>query len=433
MNFKSTIQWATPYSLGLLLALAVAALAGFALSRWASGRPIAPARRVGLLVIRLAILAILGLIISTPCGSTRRRGRSSARGCSTCSTRRRAWRSARARRPDGSRCCGSIRDADPCPRPAGRGPGQPVPVRQPPGRGGRGLPAGPKRAEPASRGARRGGWPPSRRDRPRPPPAPTDSDTLLGASLEGLTDRFGQAPPQAVVVFSDGRARDPDRADAIARAYGRMKVPDPRLPGRRRGRRRRCGHRQHGRAEPGPEVLQGRRAGLRAELRLQGQTRRAEDRGRRAPDGKPEAVLARTPVVLEDGLSELLARRSSRATRTVASRPGSIRSRARCRRRTTPSGPTWRSTTPRSACSTSKGRPSASSQQAVQSGLRPRRGPRGLFTAPGGADGGPGHRVHGRDGLAGRRAISPSRCARTTEDRDSPKSPRSSSPTTRSS
>ena len=28
---------------------------------WASGRPIAPARRLGLLVIRLAILAILGL------------------------------------------------------------------------------------------------------------------------------------------------------------------------------------------------------------------------------------------------------------------------------------------------------------------------------------------------------------------------------------
>ena len=63
-----------------------------------------------------------------------------------------------------------------------------------------------------------------------PPPAPTDSDTLLGASLEGLTDRFGQTPPQAVVVFSDGRARDTDRADTIARAYGRMKVPIHVLP-----------------------------------------------------------------------------------------------------------------------------------------------------------------------------------------------------------
>ena len=66
MNVKSTLQWATPYSLGLLLALALAALAGFALLRWASGRPIAPARRYGLLVLRLAILAILGLIMINP-------------------------------------------------------------------------------------------------------------------------------------------------------------------------------------------------------------------------------------------------------------------------------------------------------------------------------------------------------------------------------
>ena len=58
---KSTIQWATPYSVGLLLALAVAVLAGFVLLRWASGRPIAPARRPALLALRLAILAILGL------------------------------------------------------------------------------------------------------------------------------------------------------------------------------------------------------------------------------------------------------------------------------------------------------------------------------------------------------------------------------------
>ena len=37
------------------------------------------------------------------------------------------------------------------------------------------------------------------------PPAPTDPDTLLGESLEGVTDRFGPVPPQALVVFSDGR------------------------------------------------------------------------------------------------------------------------------------------------------------------------------------------------------------------------------------
>ena len=136
-----------------------------------------------------------------------------------------------------------------------------------------------------------------------PPPAPTDSDTLLGASLEGLTDRFGQAPPQAVVVFSDGRARDPDRADAIARAYGRMKVPVHVLP--------------VGDENVGGDVAivsmvapnqvrkfsKSCRAGLRSELRLQGQTLRAEDRGRRRPTASRTTVLARTPVVLQDGLA----------------------------------------------------------------------------------------------------------------------------------
>ena len=116
-----------------------------------------------------------------------------------------------------------------------------------------------------------------------PPPAPTDSDTLLVASLEGLTDRFGQAPPQAVVVFSDGRARDPDRADAIARAYGRMKVPIHVFPAGEPGVGGDVAIVEHGRAEPGPQVLEGRRAGLRAELRLQGPSRRAEDRGRGRP------------------------------------------------------------------------------------------------------------------------------------------------------
>ncbi len=66
MNVRSTIQWATPYSLGLLLAMALAAVAAFALLRWLSGRPIAPARRAWLLVIRLAILAILCLIVLNP-------------------------------------------------------------------------------------------------------------------------------------------------------------------------------------------------------------------------------------------------------------------------------------------------------------------------------------------------------------------------------
>ena len=70
-------------------------------------------------------------------------------------------------------------------------------------------PAGGQDRAAAARPARY--WPPRPPRRGEPALGPTDPDTLLSASLEGLTHRFGQAPPQAVVVFSDGRARDRDR------------------------------------------------------------------------------------------------------------------------------------------------------------------------------------------------------------------------------
>jgi len=69
-----------------------------------------------------------------------------------------------------------------------------------------------------------------------------------------------------VVVFSDGRARDPDRADTLARAYGKMQVPIHVLPV---GDENVGGdvHRQHGRTEPVRKFSRVR-AGLPAELRL---------------------------------------------------------------------------------------------------------------------------------------------------------------------
>src|SRR5262249_29362850 len=154
---------------------------------------------------------------------------------------------------------------------------------------------GPPHGEP---GAAVAAEPPRRQE---PPPAPTDSDTLLVSSLEGLTDRFGQAPPQAVVVFSDGRARDPDRADAIARAYRRMKVPIHVLPA----------------GEPGVggdvaivavvapnQVRKSWKVSAQVFVRTFGyKGRRAELKiAAGAPGGPAEGVLARTPIVLEDGL-----------------------------------------------------------------------------------------------------------------------------------
>ncbi len=193
MNVKSTIHWATPYSLGLLLALGLAALAGFALWRWASGRPIAPARRAGLLVVRLAILAILGLIIVQPRRVDETPGAverpklfylldtSQSMAIGKGPTR---WDQVVANDPDRRR--GS--------RPSQRSPGQHVPVREPPGRRERGVlaeagtPSPPLEVRPAPCS------PPSLRAPPSRPRRPTDSDTLLSASLEGLADRFGQAP-----------------------------------------------------------------------------------------------------------------------------------------------------------------------------------------------------------------------------------------------
>ncbi|MFI5459342.1 MAG: glutamine amidotransferase [Isosphaerales bacterium] len=300
MSVKSTIQWATPYSLALLLASAMAALAAFALLRWASGRPIGPAQRPGLLALRLAILAILGLIIINPVrvdetpGTVERPklfylldtsqsmaiGKDTTRWDQVVQTIHDAGQ---ARDPRAGAQVSMFRfgsrlaavDAD-LGRPAGA---EPAPVSAP----GAVLAAGPPQPT-------------------EPPPAPTDSDTLLGASLEGLTDRFGQAPPQAVVVFSDGRARDLDRADVIARAYGKMKVPLHVLP---------VGDENVGGDVAIVSMVAPNQVRKFSRVAAQVYVRSYGYKGKRSevkimaagPDGKPAAVLAHTPIVLQDGLA----------------------------------------------------------------------------------------------------------------------------------
>jgi uncharacterized membrane protein len=300
MNFRSTIQWATPYSFGLVLALAMVAAVGFLLLRWTLGRPIAPGRRIGLLAVRLAILAILGLIIVNPVRVDETPGAielpklfylldaSQSMAIGSGATR---WNQAvdtirGAQGAQGSRTGADVStfrfgsrlaavDAEFL---------RPAPAELAP----RGEPGAALAAEP-----------------PRPTeghPAPTDSDTLLGASLEGLTGQFGQAPPQAVVVFSDGRTRDPDRSERIARAYARMKIPVHVFP-------------------VGDEIVGGdvavvsmvAPAQVRKHSKVSAQVfvRCFGYRGKRSelkivavgPDGKPEAVLAHTPVVLQEGLT----------------------------------------------------------------------------------------------------------------------------------
>jgi len=66
--------------------------------------------------------------------------------------------------------------------------------------------------------------------------APNEPDTQLLSALRELTGRFGRAPPASAVLFSDGRARDPDGVEDIARRYAGMQVPLHVVPVGDRGR-----------------------------------------------------------------------------------------------------------------------------------------------------------------------------------------------------
>lgn len=56
-------------------------------------------------------------------------------------------------------------------------------------------------------------------------PPPADADTQLAAAFRQLAGRLGRAAPAAVVVVSDGRARDPEKLDEMAAVWKRLRVP----------------------------------------------------------------------------------------------------------------------------------------------------------------------------------------------------------------
>jgi uncharacterized membrane protein len=300
MNLKSTIQWATPFSLGLLLALALGAVAVYLLLRFVSGQPIAPARRLGLLAIRLAVLAILGLIIVNPVRVDETPGAielpklfylldaSQSMAIGKGATR---W----------DQTVNTIRDAANL-----RDPRKGAQVST--FRFGSRLAAvdpefwRPSAADPEPRSAPGSVLAAEARRPTEEPPGPTDADTVLGASLEGLTDRFGQTPPQALVVFSDGRIRDPERTETIARAYGKMKVPVHVFP---------VGDENVGGDVAIVSMVAPNQVRKYSKVSAQVFLRCYGYRGKRAElkivavgaGGKPDAVLARTPVVFQEGLT----------------------------------------------------------------------------------------------------------------------------------
>jgi uncharacterized membrane protein len=54
---------------------------------------------------------------------------------------------------------------------------------------------------------------------------PNDSDSRLAEALRQLTGRFGRRPPAALVLFSDGQARDTDDVRELAHHYAKRKIP----------------------------------------------------------------------------------------------------------------------------------------------------------------------------------------------------------------
>jgi uncharacterized membrane protein len=296
---STSIRWASPYSIGLILALAFLALAIFGLLRWASGRPIAPARRWGLLVVRLFILAALGVVLLNPVqvdempGSVEQPqvfylvdtsqsmtlGKGTSRWDQAVKTIRDADRPGD---PKTSAQLGVFRFGSRLAAVEGPFWRPPAPSPKPTGAG-LAIAAEPQRPS-------------------APPPAPTDDETLLGSSLEALTGRFGQTPPQAVVLFSDGSARDADRAATIARAYGKMKIPVHVVP---------LGDSQVGGDVAIVSLVAPDRVRKNTRVSAQVFVRSFGYKGKRAElklvtaghEGKAASLLARTPIVLQDGMN----------------------------------------------------------------------------------------------------------------------------------
>ncbi len=55
--------------------------------------------------------------------------------------------------------------------------------------------------------------------------APTDSDTQLLTALRQVPSRFGRRPPAGIVLFSDGRARDENGVEQLAKQFAKLNVP----------------------------------------------------------------------------------------------------------------------------------------------------------------------------------------------------------------
>ena len=324
---KTTIQWSPPLSLGLVVMLVVAAALAFALLRLAAGKPLGPSRRLGLWVIRSLVLAVLALILLNPVRVEETPGSVERPKVVYLVDTSQSMALGKADKTRWDQVVSTIRAAEST-GPVDVGPqvgiyrfgNRLAAIERPFWR----MATSKLQSEAGQEEAKAADPPPSS----EPPPAPTDSDTLLTGSLEALAGRFGQAPPRAVVVFSDGQAHDPDRASAIARGYRRMNVPIHVVP---------VGDEDVGGdvaivSMVAPNLV---RKSTTVPVRLF--VRSYGYKGRRAevklvaiePDGRPGAILSKVPVVLQDGLSSYtLTFESGEADRKIAAmidpQPGEV-------------------------------------------------------------------------------------------------------------
>ena len=270
MDVKSTLQWASPYSLSLVLGLAALVVVVFVMLRWAAGSPIAPARHLGLLVLRTLILGVLALILLNPIRVDETPGAverpkvvylvdtSQSMNLGKAATR---WQQVQT----------TILDAEHSTNPPLSGPQvSALPVRQP-ARGDRWGVLASRIAERRTRRLR--GKTAQRslinRARPRANRFRHPPDRFVGRP--GGPFRAGPSPGRRRFFRRPGPRPGPGGGDR-ARVWANEGA-DPCRPRRRCRCRRRCRDREHDAVAPaaGAQTLAGGRSDLRA-LRLQGET-----------------------------------------------------------------------------------------------------------------------------------------------------------------
>jgi uncharacterized membrane protein len=289
-DVQTTFDLAPPVTFMAIVAFALAALVVFALMRWLIGPPAKNARRWGLLAIRGLLLAAVVAILANPVRVDRQPGE--------------------IQRPnvfyllDASQSMSLGRETsrwDDALATIGRA-AQLVPDKSKPDlsvfRFGRRLSAVEWGDLVDSLNASTG-------DQASPDssarPAPTDSDTQLVSALRQLPSRFGSSAPRMMVVFSDGRVRDPAGVEEIASRYTRMGIPIHVLP---------CGD-PHGAGDVAiesfvaPEVVRKHsRVGVQVYVRSFGYDGRRSQLRLSAIDREGSVIreLERLPITLRSGV-----------------------------------------------------------------------------------------------------------------------------------